>query len=102
MTWVVVLAVGAGRLVFRLGLLQRISLVGRADRVIRDAGNAAITAFYRRVDQGWRRREGRQRRRCWQGRGLVLAARGFSMLRLVVWEGGICACSPLVVDLLAR
>ena len=48
MTWVVVLAVGAGSFVFRLGpllLLQRISLTERADRVIRHAGNAAITAL---------------------------------------------------------
>ena len=48
MTWVVVLAVGAGSFVFRLGpllLLQRISLTERADRVIRHAGTAAITAL---------------------------------------------------------
>ena len=48
MTWVVVLAVGAGSFVFRLGpllLLQRISLTERADRVLRHAGNAAITAL---------------------------------------------------------
>ncbi len=48
MTWLVILAVGAGSFVFRLGPLlafQRIALTERGERVIRHAGTAAITAL---------------------------------------------------------
>jgi hypothetical protein len=48
MTWVVVLAVGAGSFGFRLSrvlLLERISLADRAGRVPRHGGNAAITTL---------------------------------------------------------
>ena len=61
MTWLVILAVGAGSFVFRLGPLlvfERISLTERGDRVIRHAGTAAITALDRRVDEAQRDRDG--------------------------------------------
>ena len=44
MTWLVILAVGAGSFVLRLGPLlvfERVSLSDRGDRVIRHAGMAA-------------------------------------------------------------
>ena len=48
MTWMVMVAVGLGSYLFRLGpllLLQRVSLSDRADQLIRHAGTAAITAL---------------------------------------------------------
>src|SRR5260370_1312690 len=48
MTWVVILAVGAGSFVFRLGPLlafERITLGERGDRLIRNPGTAALTPF---------------------------------------------------------
>jgi branched chain amino acid efflux pump len=47
-TWIVVLAVGLGSYLFRVGpllALQRITLSPRAEQVIRHAGTAAITAL---------------------------------------------------------
>jgi branched-subunit amino acid transport protein len=104
-TWVVVLAVGAGSFVFRLGpllLLQRISLTGRADRVIRHAGTAAITALIVVSTKSSATGTGAIPTLLAVAAGVVLAARGVSLLRLVVCGGGIYACSLLVVDLLAR
>jgi len=48
MTWIVMVAVGLGSYLFRLGpllVLQRVSLSDRADQLIRHAGTAAITAL---------------------------------------------------------
>lgn len=53
MTWVVILAVGAGSFVFRLTPLlvfERVSLGPRGDLIIRNAGTAAIPRWW------WRRR----------------------------------------------
>lgn len=105
MTWVVVLAVGAGSFVFRLGpllLLQRISLTERADRAIRHAGNAAITALIVVSTKESATGTAALPTMLAVVTGVVLAARGLSMLRLVVCGGGVYACSLLVVDLLAR
>jgi branched-subunit amino acid transport protein len=105
MTWVVVLAVGAGSFVFRLGpllLFQRISLTERADRLIRHAGTAVITALIVVSTKNSAAGTAAIPTLLAVASGVVLAARGVSMLRLVVYGGGIYACSLLVVDLLAR
>jgi branched-subunit amino acid transport protein len=104
-TWVVILAVGAGSFVFRLGPLlvfQRISLTERADRVIRYAGTAAITALIVVSTKNSATGTAALPTLLAVAAGVVLAARGVSMLRLVVYGGGIYACSLLVVDLLTR
>jgi branched-subunit amino acid transport protein len=104
-TWVVVLAVGAGSFVFRLApllLLQRISLTERADRVIRHAGTAAITALIVVSTKSSATGTATLPTVLAVAAGVVLAAGGVSMLRLVVCGGGIYACSLMVVDLLAR
>ncbi len=103
MTWVVVLAIGAGSFVFRLGpllLLQRISLADRADRVIRHAGTAAITALIVVSTKNSATGTAAMPTLLAVAAGVVLAARGASMLRLVVYGGGIYACSLMVVSLL--
>jgi branched-subunit amino acid transport protein len=105
MTWVVMLAVGAGSFVFRLGpllLLQRISLTERADRVLGNAGNAAITALIVVSTKNSATGTAAVPTVLAVTAGVVLAARGTSMLRLVVCGGGIYACSLIAVDLLAR
>jgi branched-subunit amino acid transport protein len=104
-TWVVVLAVGAGSFVFRLApllLLQRISLTERADRLIRHAGTAAITALIVGSTKNSATGTAAIPTLLAVAAGVVLAAGGVSMLRLVVYGGGIWASSLLVVDLLAR
>ena len=92
MTWLVILAVGAGSFVFRLGPLlvfQRITLTERGDRVIRHAGTAAITALIVVSTQARARPGAPPCRRCWRwASAVVLAARGASMLRLLVCGGG--------------
>jgi branched-subunit amino acid transport protein len=104
MTWVVVLAVGAGSFVFRLGpllLLQRISLTERAGGVLRHAGNAAITALIVVSTKNGATGTAALPTLLAVAAGVVLAARGVSMVRLVVCGGGIYACSLIVVDLVA-
>ena len=68
MTWVVVLAVGAGSFVFRLGpllLFQRICSPSAptGDSSRRNRRNHRVD---RRVDQEQRHRDGRACRRCWR------------------------------------
>jgi branched-subunit amino acid transport protein len=103
-TWVVVLAIGAGSFVFRLGpllLLQRISLTERADRAIRHAGTAAITALIVVSTKSGATGTATIPTLLAVAAGVVLAARGVSMLRLVVYGGAIYASSLMVVGLLA-
>ncbi|MEO5837839.1 MAG: AzlD domain-containing protein [Acidimicrobiales bacterium] len=105
MTWVVILAVGAGSFVFRLGtllVLERITLSDRGDRVIRHAGTAAITALIVVATK----------HNATGGSviptvlavvvGVALAARGGSMVRLLVFGGATYACSAILLDLLTR
>jgi branched-subunit amino acid transport protein len=104
-TWVVVLAVGAGSLGFRLGpllLLRRISLTERTDRAIRHAGTAAITALIVMSTKSSATGTAAIPTLLAVATGVALAAGGVSMLRLAVCGGGIYACSLTVVDLLAR
>ena len=105
MTWVVILAVGLGSFVFRLGpllLFQRISLSERGDQVIRDAGTAAITALIVVSTRQGATGNATVPTVLAVGVGVVLAARGASMLRLLVCGGGIFASAAVVLDLLVR
>lgn len=105
MTWLVILAVGAGSFAFRAGpllLLQRKPLGDAGDRVIRHAGAAAITALIALAT----------RQSATGGTvvptvlavavAVVLAARDASMVRLLVCGGAIYAGSAIVIDLLGR
>jgi branched-subunit amino acid transport protein len=105
MTWIVILAVGAGSFVFRLGPLlvfQRISLTERGDRVIRHAGNAAITALIAVSTKHSATGSAALPTVMAMTAAVVLVARGASMLRLLICGGGIYACSVVVMGLLAR
>jgi branched-subunit amino acid transport protein len=104
MTWIVILAVGLGSYVFRVGpqlLFERTSLSANGDQVIRHAGTAALTALIVvSVKQSA------------AGNALVptllavavaavVAARGGSMLRLLACGGAVYALSTIVVGLLS-
>ena len=106
MTWLVILAVGAGSFLFRLGPLlafQRI-VAHRARRSCdpprRYGGDHRLDHC---LDEAQLRPETLSCRPCWRSQPRsVLAARGASMLRLLVCGGGIYACSVIAIDLLAR
>ena len=105
MTWMVILAVGAGSFVFRLGPLlafERITLSERGDRMVRNAGTAAITALIVGATKHSATGSATVPTLLAVAVGLVLAARGGSILRLLVCGGGIYAGSVIVLDLLAR
>jgi branched-subunit amino acid transport protein len=105
MTWLVILAVGAGSFVFRLGpllALQRIVLSERGDRVIRHAGTAAITALITVSTKHSATGTAAVPTVLAVAAAVVLAARGASMLRLLVCGGGIYACSVIFIELLGR
>ena len=105
MTWLVILAVGAGSFAFRLGPLlvfERISLTERGDRVIRHAGTAAITALIVTTTKHSASGGSVVPTLLGVGVGVVLAARGASMLRLLLFGGAAYACSAIVLNLLAR
>jgi branched-subunit amino acid transport protein len=103
--WVVILAVGFGSYLLRLGpqlLLERTSLSPRADTLVRHAGVAALTALIVVSTK-----------QSATGNALVptllavavagvLAARGGSMLRLLVVGGGVYAFSAIVIGVFAR
>lgn len=94
MTWVLFLAVGAGSIVFRLApvlLFQQLSLAKRADRLIRHAGNAAITALIVVSTKNSATGTDALPTLLAAAAGVVLAARGVSMLRLVVY-GAASTC----------
>jgi branched-subunit amino acid transport protein len=105
MTWVVILAVGAGSFAFRLGPLlvfERVSLTERGDRVIRHAGTAAITALIVVTTKHSATGGAVIPTLLAVAAALVLAARGASMMRLLLFGGATYACSAIVVGLLAR
>ena len=105
MTWLVILAVGAGSFLFRVApllLLGRVPLGPRAEGAVRHAGLAAVTAL---VVVGTRQAA--------TGTatvpalaavlvGVVAAARRASMLRLLVYGGATYAGALLVVELATR
>lgn len=105
MTWVVMLAVGAGSFAFRLGPLlvaQRVTLSERADRLLRHAGIAAISALIVVSTKQTAAGGVTVPTLLAVAVATVLAARGRSMLRLLMIGGGIYACSAIVIDLLSR
>jgi branched-subunit amino acid transport protein len=105
MTWMVILAVGAGSFAFRLGpllALERVTLSERGDRLIRNGGTAAITALIVGATKHSATGTATVPTLLAVGVGLVLAARGGSILRLLVCGGAIYAASVVVLDLLAR
>ena len=105
MTWVVILAVGAGSFVFRLGPLfvfERISLSERGDRVIRHAGTAAITALIVATTKHSATGDAVIPTMLAVAAALILAARGASTLRLLLFGGAAYAFSTIVIGLLAR
>lgn len=105
MTWVVVLAVGLGSFAFRLGpllLFERVSLSERGDRVIRHAGIAAITALIAVSTRQHATGDAVAPTILAVSAAIVLAARGASMVRLLICGGGIYAGSVIVMGLLGR
>lgn len=105
MTWIVVLAVGAGSFLFRVGPLlafQRVSFSARAERLIRYAGTAALTALIavstRRTAVGTATVPAVLA----VALGVVLAARGASMARVLLAGGALYAVATLAVDFLVR
>jgi len=105
MTWIVILAVGAGSFVFRLSPLlvfERTALGPRGDLVIRNAGTAAITALIVAATKHSASGSAVVPTLLAIAVATVLAARGAAMIRLLIFGGGIYACSTIVADLLAR
>jgi len=97
MTWIVVLAVGVGSYLFRVGPLlavQRMTLSPQAERVLRHAGTAAIT--------------GKQSAAGGSAlptilalaAGIGLACRGASMTRILFVGGALYAGVAVVTGLL--
>jgi branched-subunit amino acid transport protein len=104
-TWVVVVAVGLGSFAFRLGpllLFQRITLSERGERLVRHAGASAIVALIVVSTKNGASGTATVPTVVAVAVAAVLAARGATMLRLLVCGGGIYACSVVVADLLAR
>lgn len=105
MTWIVMLAVGFGSFLFRLGPLlvfQRISLTERGDRVIRHAGFAAITALIVVSTKHAATESAAMPTVLALAAAIVLAIRGATMLRLLVGGGGVYVCAVVMMDLLTR
>ncbi len=105
MTWVVIIAVGTGSFLFRIGpmtLLRRLVLTAAADRAIRYAGVAALSALIVVSGRGAATGSAAIPTLLALTASLVGAARGRSMLRVVAWGGGIYAGATMAADLLAR
>ena len=105
MTWMVILAVGAGSFLFRVGplfALERVTLSERSDRLIRNGGTAAITALIVGATKHNATGSAIVPTLLAVAVGVALAARGASILRLLVCGGGIYAGSVILLDLLAR
>ena len=105
MTWVVILAVGVGSYLFRVGpqlLLERTSLSANGDQLIRNAGTAALTALIVAATK-----------QSATGNALVptvlavavaalLAARGQSMLRVLLGGGAVYALTTILIGFLMQ
>ena len=105
MTWVVIVAVGAGSFVFRLGPLlafERITLGERGDRLIRNAGTAALTALIVGATRHGATGNAIVPTLLAMAVAIVLAARDASIFRLLACGGGIYACSAVVIGLIVR
>jgi branched-subunit amino acid transport protein len=103
--WLVMIAVGAGSFAFRLGpqlLFERVSLSERADRVIRHAGIAAITALIVVSTKQTATGHATVPAVLAVATAAVLGARGGPILRLLVAGGAVYLVATLAVDLVAR
>jgi branched-subunit amino acid transport protein len=102
MMWVVMLAVGAGSFVFRLGpllLLRRVTLSEQTDQSIRHAGLAAISALIALSTRQAAHGASLLPVLLAVGVGVAFAARRASMLRLIVVGGGLYAATVLAAGL---
>jgi branched-subunit amino acid transport protein len=102
-TWIVVLTVGVGSYLFRVGPLlaiQRMTLPPRAERVIRHAGTAAITALI--VVAGKQSAAGGSvlPTILALAAGIGLACRGAAMTRILVVGGALYAGVAVGIGLL--
>ena len=103
MTWLVIIAVGAGSFMFRLGPLlvfERVTLSERGDRVIRHAGTAAITALIVMTTKHSAAGGSVIPTLSAVTVGVALAARGASMLRLLLFGSATYACSTIALSVL--
>jgi branched-subunit amino acid transport protein len=105
MTWAVIVAVGLGSFVFRVGpllLLERVSLGERGDRLVRHAGTSAITALIVVSTRTAATGNATVPAVVAVAVATVLAARGASMLRLLILGGGVYVGALVVAGLLTR
>jgi branched-subunit amino acid transport protein len=105
MTWLVILVVGAGSFLFRVGpllLLERRPLGPTGDRVIRHAGLAAITALIAVSTTHSAAGGNAIATLLAVGAALTLAVRGASMLRVVLCGGAVYGAFSLLLPLLTR
>lgn len=104
MTWIVMIAVGVGSYLFRLGpllVLRRVALSDRADQLIRHAGTAAITALIILSTKQSATGSAAVPALLAVSVAAVLAARRASMLRLLAIGGAIYAGSLVAVAAIA-
>jgi len=104
MTWVVILAVGAGSYALRVGpqlLFERTTLSPRGDQLIRHAGTAALTALIVLSTKQSATGNALVPTLLAVAVAAVLAARGGSMLRLLVCGGAVYALATIVIGLAA-
>jgi branched-subunit amino acid transport protein len=103
-TWVVIVAVGLGSFLFRVGpllALHRVPSSGRADRVVRHAGTAAITALIAVSTRYSSTGRATVPTLVAVAAAGVLAVRGATMLRLLVLGGATFAGTVAALRLLA-
>jgi branched-subunit amino acid transport protein len=104
-TWIVVLAVGAGSFLFRVGpllLLERKPLGATSDRMIRHAGTAAITGLIAMSTAHSASSGHALAALLAVAVALGLAARRASMLRTVLCGGAVYVIATFAANLMAR
>jgi branched-subunit amino acid transport protein len=105
MTWVVILAVGLSSYVFRVApqlLLERTSLSANGDQLIRNAGTAALTALIVVATKQSATGNALVPTVLAVAVAAVLAARGSSMLRLLLCGGSVYALSTILIGFLMK
>jgi branched-subunit amino acid transport protein len=104
MTWLAILAVGAGSFMFRLAPLmvfERITLTERGDRLIRHAGTAVITALIVMTTKHSASGGSLVPTLLAVSVGIVLAARGSSMPRLLLSGSAVYFASTIALARIA-
>jgi branched-subunit amino acid transport protein len=99
-TWIVMIAVGAGSYLFRVGpliALRHVALSERADRTIRHAGLAAIAALIAGTARHTSAHAPLVAVLAALGLGALLAARRASMVRILVAGGALYALLVVVI-----